>query len=264
MTLTFLGTGTSFGIPVVGCDCARCTSEDPRDRRTRHGALLHGAGGALLVDTPPELRLQLLRAGGPRVDAVWFTHGHADHTHGIDDLRALNVGRSGPLPAFANPDGVAMLRERFGYIFGESGRPQGRERPWVRLITIDDRAPVRVIGHELAPLSLPHGDMQTMGFRVGGLGYVPDAHEVPGETVRELRGVDTLVLCALWYGRPHPAHLNVERAVEVAGAIGARVTYLTHLTHRVGHAELCERLPESVRPAYDGLVVRVGTEAGDR
>lgn len=103
-----------------------------------------------------------------------------------------------------------------------------------------------------------------MGFRVGGLGYVPDAHEVPGETVRELRGVDTLVLCALWYGRPHPAHLNVERAVEVAGAIGARVTYLTHLTHRVGHAELCERLPESVRPAYDGLVVRVGTEAGDR
>ncbi|HUG02370.1 MAG TPA: MBL fold metallo-hydrolase [Longimicrobiales bacterium] len=264
MRLTFLGTGTSFGVPVVGCDCARCASTDPRDRRTRHGALLDGADGTLLIDTPPELRLQLLRAGTRRVDAIWFTHGHADHTHGIDDLRALNVGGMGPLPAFANADGAAMLRERFGYIFGDSEEPRGRARPWVNLNTIDDAAPRRIAGHVVAPLSLPHGDMETMGFRVGGLGYVPDAQEVPAEIVRALRGVDTLVLCALWYGKPHPAHLNIERAVNVAADVGARITYLTHLTHRVGHADLCERLPGWVRPAHDGLVVSIDPPSEDQ
>ncbi|HSM37574.1 MAG TPA: MBL fold metallo-hydrolase [Longimicrobiales bacterium] len=258
MTLAFLGTGTSFGIPVPGCDCPRCTSADPRDRRTRHGALVRGESGTLLVDTPPELRLQLLRAEAPRVDAVWFTHGHADHTHGIDDLRALNVGRDGPLPAFANVDGAAMLVERFAYIFGERGRPTGRARPWVDLSIVDSAAPIEAAGFDVAPLSLPHGDMETLGFRIDGLGYLPDAHDVPPDVVDALRGVDVLVLCALWFGRPHPAHLNIERAVEVAEDVGARITYLTHLTHRESHADLCERLPPAVRPAYDGLSVAVG------
>jgi phosphoribosyl 1,2-cyclic phosphate phosphodiesterase len=257
LTLTFLGTGTSFGVPVIGCDCARCTSEDPRDRRTRHGALIQAEGGALLIDTPPELRLQLLSVGAPRIDAVWFTHGHADHSHGIDDLRAVNAARPGPLPAFANADGAAMLAERFGYIFGSSDRPSGRSRPWVQLSIVRGNEPVSAAGFEVAPLSLPHGDMETLGFRIGRLGYVPDAHEVPPPVVEALRGIEVLVLCALWYGRPHPAHLNIERAVDVASAVGAPMTYLTHLTHRTGHAELCERLPPSVRPAHDGLSVSI-------
>lgn len=257
MTLTFLGTGTSFGVPVVGCDCPRCTSADPRDRRTRHGALVQADGKALLIDTPPELRLQLLRAGAPKIDAVWFTHGHADHSHGIDDLRAVNAGRPGPLPAFANPDGAAMLAERFSYIFGEAGRPRGRSRPWVDLRLVEGEGPVEAAGFRVAPLSLPHGDMHTLGFRIGDLGYVPDAQDVPRGVIEALGGVDVLVLCALWFGRPHPAHLNVERAVELAAEVGARMTYLTHLTHRTSHEELCRRLPESVRPAHDGLAVRI-------
>lgn len=262
MRLTFLGTGTSFGIPVVGCDCPRCRSEDPRDRRTRHGALVSADGATLLVDTPPELRLQLLRASVDDVDAVWFTHGHADHTHGIDDLRALTARSNGPLPAYANPDGAEMLRGRFDYIFGEPERPGGRARPWVRLSTVTDDAPIRIAGFDVAPLSLPHGDMSTMGFRIDRLGYVPDAEDVPPRVVDALKGVDVLVLCALWYGRPHPAHLNIERAVEVADAVGARRTYLTHLTHREAHEDLCDRLPPHVRPAHDGLEVLVGLGGG--
>lgn len=215
----------------------------------------------MLVDTPPELRLQLLRAGVHGVDAVWFTHGHADHTHGIDDLRAMTARRGAPLPAFANSDGAAMLRERFGYVFGE-GQPRGRARPWLALESIPEGEDVRVAGLTISPLALPHGEMETAGFRVGALGYLPDAQDVPESVIGALDGVEILVLCALWYGPPHPAHLNVERAVEVAERVGARVTYLTHLTHRVGHAALCESLPDSVRPAHDGLVVPVPDAEG--
>ena len=260
MTLRFLGTGTSFGIPVLGCDCPRCTSRDPRDRRTRHGALLESEHGSrtLLVDTPPELRLQLLDAGVSNLDAVWFTHEHADHTAGMDDLRAFSAHGRAPVDAYAAEPVARVLRRRFSYIFDPSVRPPaGTTKPEIRLRTFEPFVEREIAGFRMLPLPVPHGDTDSYGFRVGGLGYLADAQEVPARVRAALAGVRVLVLSALWYGNPHPTHMTVEEAVEVAREIAAPRTYLVHLTHRVSHAELEERLPPGVAPAHDGLTVQV-------
>jgi phosphoribosyl 1,2-cyclic phosphate phosphodiesterase len=254
--LTFLGTGTSFGVPVVGCDCAACTSDDPRDRRTRHGAIVDLEGSRLLVDTPPELRLQLLAAGVDRIDAVWFTHVHADHIHGIDDLRVFTV-RRGDMPAYVPAEYLETMKQHFTYIFDdEIEPPQGSSKPRIRLEGFADEA-VRIFGEDFVPVRVPHGGVSVYGFRIGALGYVTDGKRLPDAALNTLRGVDTLVLNALWFGRPHASHFNIEEAIEASRAVGARRTYLTHLTHRVTHAELLERLPEGVFPAFDGLVVEI-------
>jgi len=256
--LRFLGTGTSFGIPVVGCDCRTCTSEDPRDARTRHAAVLEQDGRRLLVDTPPELRLQLVRAGIREIDAVWYTHCHADHTHGVDDLRAFSVRRARPLHVYASGPCVGNLASRFDYIFDAAIRPiDGTTKPEARLCTLEAYQPVEVAGFPMLPLPVPHGPVEVLGFRVGELGYITDAKCLPEATHRALEGVRVLVLNALWYGKPHPTHFTVEEAVAVAERIGAEVTYLTHLSHRVRHADLEADLPPAVRPAHDGLVVEV-------
>ena len=258
MKLTFLGTGTSFGVPVIGCDCDACTSDDPRDRRTRHGALVETGAGRLLVDTPPELRLQLLAAGVGRVDALWFTHIHADHVHGLDDVRAFTA-RGGEMPAYVPQEYGRTLEKHFQYIFDESYQPpKGSSKPRVRLIEFDVGETLDIVGRDFVPVRVPHGDCSVYGFRAGDLGYVTDGKSLPPEAIEILRGVDVLVLNALWFGRPHPSHFNIEEAVEAARVVGARRTYLTHLTHRVTHRELLDRLPEGVFPAYDGLSVEVG------
>jgi phosphoribosyl 1,2-cyclic phosphate phosphodiesterase len=255
--LTFLGTGTSFGIPVIGCECAACSSDDPRDRRTRHGAIVETEQGRLLVDTPPELRLQLLAARVANIDAVWFTHVHADHVHGIDDLRVFTV-RRGDMPAYVPTEYVDEIHGHFRYIFDDSIRPpMGSSKPRVRVHGFEPGRPVRLVGRDFVPIRVPHGKVSVYGFRVGGLGYVTDAKSLPLEALETLRGVDVLVLNALWFGKPHGSHFNIEEAVEAAREVGARRTFLTHLTHRVTHAELLERLPEGVMPAYDGLTVEV-------
>jgi len=256
--LTFLGTGTSFGIPVVGCNCEVCSSEDQRDRRSRHAALLRNGETAILIDTPPDLRSQLLREGITRVDAVWFTHDHADHTHGIDDLRVFSARLRQHLPAFASPDTADSLRRKFAYIFDSGYRPpEGTTKPEIRLQPFDPAAPVAIAGLEFTPLPVPHGDMLAWGFRCGELGYITDAKLLPPEVVSALQGVQVLVLNALWFGRPHPTHFNVEEAISTADQVGARRTYLTHLTHRLRHSDLLERLPQHVRPAYDGLTIQI-------
>lgn len=258
MKLTFLGTGTSFGVPVVGCDCEACTSDDPRDRRTRHGALLEMDGGTVLVDTPPELRLQLLSAGVEVVDAVWFTHVHADHTHGIDDLRVFTARRRRDLPAFVPREYEDLLRTRFRYIFDDGYRPPaGTTKPEIRLFPFGPSEPVTVVGHRFEPLAVPHGPVTVYGFRVGDLGYVTDGKCLPDEALETLSGVRVLVLNALWFGRPHPTHFNVEEAVEAARTVGAERTFLIHLTHRVRHQELVDRLPDGILPAYDGLSIEI-------
>jgi phosphoribosyl 1,2-cyclic phosphate phosphodiesterase len=256
--LTFLGTGTSFGVPVVGCDCPVCTSGDPRDRRTRHGALVDTGSGRVLVDTPPELRLQLLEAGVDGLDAVWFTHVHADHVHGIDDLRIFTVRGGDDMEAWIGGEYRDHLAGYFRYIFDDAVRPvQGSAKPRVRLRELEVGRPVEIAGRSFLPVEVPHGPVRVYGFRVGGLGYITDGKRLPPATLEALRGVDVLVLNALWFGRPHAAHFNVEEAVEAARAVGARRTFLTHITHRVSHAELLERLPDGVAPAYDGLTVEV-------
>lgn len=258
MKIRFLGTGTSFGVPVVGCRCEVCRSDDPRDARTRHGLLVEREGRRLLVDTPPELRLQLLEADVRRVEDVWITHPHADHVHGVDDLRIFTLRSERPLRVHAAEEHVEELRSRFRYIFeGEADPPPGSTVPDLELVTFRDRRPVEAAGMELTPVALPHGSFRSFGFRTGDLAVLVDGKRIPEDAVDLLEGVDVLVLNALWIGNPHPAHFNVEEAVEAARRLGARRTFLTHLTHRVRHRELAERLPPGVRPAHDGLEVEL-------
>ncbi|HSK21196.1 MAG TPA: MBL fold metallo-hydrolase [Longimicrobiales bacterium] len=260
MRLRFLGTGTSFGVPVIGCGCEVCTSADPRDRRTRHAALLESDDGTrrILIDTPPELRLQLLRAGVSRIDAVWFTHDHADHTHGIDDLRVFSARLRQSLPAYADPVTATSLRTKFRYIFDDDYRPPvGTTKPEIRMHAFDPDGPVSVAGFDMTPLRVPHGDTSVFGFRTGPLGYITDAKVIPPAARAALAGVRVLVLNALWAGNPHPTHFNVEEAVAAAHEIGAERTFLIHMTHRLRHETLAGTLPRGVEPAWDGLVVDI-------
>ena len=266
LRLTFLGTGTSFGVPVVGCHCAVCGSEDPKDRRTRHSAIISWEdGGTVLIDTPPELRLQLVRERVDRVDAVWFTHPHADHLHGIDDLRIFSVRSQTSVPAFASADSRAVLEQRFDYIFDPKVRSEaGSSKPEISLHTLRPGHPETLAGHRFLPVEVPHGSLRVLGFRVGDLGYITDAKQLPSETLSALGGVRVLVLNALWWGNPHPTHFNVEEAVEVAQNLGSERTFLTHLTHRVSHKSLVDRLPPGVFGAYDGLTVEIPDTPGAR
>lgn len=259
MRLTFLGTGTSFGVPQIGCPCAVCHSADPRDRRSRCAVVIEGDQGTrLLVDTPPELRLQALACGIDRVDAVCFTHDHADHIHGIDDLRAFTVRRSASLPMYGPADTLERLAARFRYIFDDRIRPlPGTSKPEGRPIPLRDGERVMIGELEVEAIAVPHGPVTVFGYRAGPLAYVTDAKVVPPETIARLRGVEVLVLNAL-FRRAHPTHLSVDEAVAVAREVGARETWLTHLTHESSHADLAASLPPGIAPAYDGLVITVG------
>jgi phosphoribosyl 1,2-cyclic phosphate phosphodiesterase len=244
MKLTFLGTGTSFGIPVPGCGCAVCGSDDPRNQRTRHGLLLEQEGRRLLVDTPPELRLQLVAAGADTLDGVFITHAHADHVHGIDDLRAFTTRMEERLPVFLASEYEKELRTRFAYFWGPDARSSpGTSVPGLELVTFEDRDRIEVAGFDLDVVAFPHGWFRSYGFRVGDLPL--------------LRGVRVLVINALWFGNPHPTHFNVEEAVAAAARLDAGTTYLTHLTHRLDHSDMEARLPPTVRPAWDGLTIDV-------
>lgn len=259
MRLTFLGTGTSFGVPQIGCDCAVCRSEDPRDRRTRSGALVEVGDRTLLIDTPPELRLQLVRARPRRLDAVLYTHEHADHIAGIDDLRMFSVRQRAAVPLYGPPETLERLRTSFGYIFDDAVRAyEGTSKPSLELHPLEPGVEVDVGGVCVLPLAFRHGHIRVYGYRIGGLGYLTDVKTVPEPERDRLRGVDVLVINALW-DRPHPTHLSIPEAIETARDLGARRTYLTHLTHETGHDALAARLPPGIEPAYDGLTVEVRT-----
>lgn len=258
MRLRFLGTGTSFGIPVIGCECEVCRSPDPHDHRSRHAAILEDGGRRILIDTPPELRLQLLQAGVQDVDAVWYTHHHADHTHGVDDLRVFSMRSGAPVPVYGSQECLDYLADKFDYVFDQNVTPlDGTTKPEGELRVVRPYEEVEIAGFRVLPLPVPHGPIESYGFRTGGLGYITDAKSLPPATREALEGVDVLVLNALWFGMEHPSHFNVEEAVEVALDIGARRTYLTHISHLASHRELEERLPPEVRPSYDGLVVEI-------
>lgn len=258
MKLTFLGTGTSFGVPQIGCRCAVCGSPDPRDKRTRVGALVEADTGArLLIDTPPELRLQLIAAGIDRVDAVLFTHDHADHTHGLDDIRAISNRRDAPLEMYGPGDSLARLASRFPYIFDDSIRAlPGTSKPEGRAIPLEAGIPTEIAGVAVLPVAVPHGQVTVFGYRIGPLGYVTDAKTLSDEAVERFKGVTVLVLNAL-FRTGHPTHLSIPEAIRVATSIGAERTYLTHLTHDNFHADLEAELPRGMAPAFDGLTVRI-------
>lgn len=252
MRLTILGSGSSHGAPVIACGCATCTSDDPRNHRTRASALVEVGGRALLIDTAPELRLQAVRAGLRRIDAVLYTHFHADHVHGIDDLKAFNAVLGGPLPCYGNAQTDTVLRQRFDYAFAGT--------PWVGLIphltfeVVDD--PFKLLGVPVTPVDLQHGRIRSCGWRIGGLAYLTDANGIPVCSLERLHGLDLLVIDGL-REHPHPTHFSIGEAIAVARDLRARRTLLTHLNHDVEYRRVTECLPDGVGLAYDGLVAEL-------
>jgi phosphoribosyl 1,2-cyclic phosphate phosphodiesterase len=255
-TLTFLGTGTSSGIPIIGCDCAVCTSYDPRDKRSRTSAVITFHDRTYLIDTSTELRIQAIATGLTHIDAVLMTHAHADHVSGIDDLRRFNELNQAHLPLYADPSTAAQLRERYAYAFTDmfpfyGGKPD--------LILHEFDGPFAPFDAEIVPIPVLHGRSVVYGFRFDRLAYVTDAKEVPSESMELLRGLDVLVLNAL-RERPHPTHLSLAEAVAVIEELKPRQAYLVHLSHELSHADASRQLPAGIEVAYDGLTVEVEVE----
>jgi phosphoribosyl 1,2-cyclic phosphate phosphodiesterase len=250
--LTFLGTGTSNGIPVIGCACAVCTSTDPRDKRTRTSAVVRHGGRTYLIDTATELRLQAVAIGLDHIDAVLMTHAHADHTGGFDDLRRFNELSQCHLPVYASPATAAQLRERNAYAFTDhfpfyGGKPD--------LILHEFDGPFEACGNPILPIPVMHGRMEVHGFRFGDLAYVTDAKEIPQSSLDLLTDLDVLVLNAL-RERPHATHLSIGEAVEVIALLKPKRAFLVHLCHEVGHAAASALVPPGIEIAFDGLTVR--------
>lgn len=259
VTATLLGTGTSTGIPVIGCRCRVCTSADPRDQRSRAACYVDVGGCGLLIDAGPDLRAQALREALPRVDAVLVTHHHFDHVAGLDDLRPYFFRERAPIPCYAPPSTAAVLRERFQYIFADGSYPGV---PQLQLCEVEAAFDVVCRGDGAAapvtvqPVPVYHGDLPMYGYRIGRFAYLTDTSRIPERSFDLLRGLDVLVLDAL-RREPHPTHYSIDEAVAVARRIGARQTYFTHMTHSVLHAEEDAALPPGINLAYDGLQVRV-------
>jgi phosphoribosyl 1,2-cyclic phosphate phosphodiesterase len=255
MKITFLGTGTSHGVPMIGCACATCRSTDPRDSRLRPSiyveAAPNDAGAKLLVDAGPDLRQQALRHRIGRVDAILFTHGHADHILGIDDVRRFNAVMDGPMPCYGDAATLDDIRRTFGYAFAPPAA-KGGGLPQLDLREI--RSPVTVGDLEIRPVPLFHGDRPILGFRFGNAAYLTDCSRLADEAWGMLGGLDVLVLDAL-RERPHPTHFSLSEAIDTAARIGAARTFFTHMCHDLAHASTSARLPAGMALAYDGLIL---------
>ena len=250
-TITFLGTGTSTGVPVVGCRCAVCTSTDARNTRLRQSVKIEANGKHFLIDTTPDLRLQLLKFPMPRLDFVLFTHSHADHMMGLDDIRPFNFRQREPIHAYANPMTAKAVRRAFSYIWNES--QIGGGKPQLDLHEIGET--FSHDGIDITPIPVHHGDWTILGFRIGKFAYITDTNGIPDESMRLLEGVEILALDGLRPSPRHPTHFTISEAVEAAQRIGTRETWLIHLAHEVDHATVDATLPEGVKLAWDGLVL---------
>lgn len=250
--LLFLGTGTSVGVPMVGCGCPTCTGGDPRDNRSRTSVVLGLPGGTLLIDTTPDLRSQLLRERIGMVDAVLYTHDHVDHVYGLDDVRPLCFLSGRILPLYCEERVERRIRRAFDYAFEAAPAPGGG----VPRVTFEriTTAPFEVLGARVIPLRLRHGTFDVLGFRFGNLAYCTDTNGIPDDTWPLLEGLDILVLDCL-RDRRHPTHFSLEESLAVAARVGARRTLLVHMSHDVRHADMSARLPPGVELAHDGLEV---------
>jgi phosphoribosyl 1,2-cyclic phosphate phosphodiesterase len=259
ITLTVLGSGTSVGVPVIGCDCEVCRSPDPRDRRLRPSVLVSYQEGTrlrnVLIDTTPDFRQQALQAGLRTLDAILYTHAHADHIMGLDDVRPFNYRREDRIPVYAARDTLGRLEQVFPYAFhGEVRHPGGSPRVAGHAL---DGGPIELFGLSFQPIPLKHGPLDVLGFRFGRAAYLTDHSEIPSESLALLRGLDVLFLDAL-RDEPHPMHSTVEQALLWVRELQPRQAYFTHICCRLPHQQTNERLPPHVELAYDGLKVSAG------
>jgi len=250
VTVTLLGTGTSQGVPVIGCDCAVCRSDDQRDKRLRTAALLEVAGRRVAIDCGPDFRQQMLRAQVHSLDAILLTHEHNDHIIGMDDVRPFNFMHWTDMPVYASGRVISELRRRFAYVFAEQPYPGA---PMIRLEEISKEHPFEVGDLQVTPVEVMHGRLPVLGFRVGAFAYITDVRTISDAEQEKLRDLDVLVLSALHH-REHHSHLNLEQALALIDRLRPRRAYLTHMSHRMGrHAEINPTLPPGVELGYDGL-----------
>ena len=253
--LIFLGSGTSTGVPVLGCDCEVCNSDDPRNQRTRPSVLFQFPAGNLIIDTSPEMRIQLLRAKVGRIHAIAYTHYHVDHLFGLDDARLFPKYLGGPVPVYCEPATEEVIRRVFSYAFHEHAVAlPGGHIPKLDFASIFPGVRFQVLGQTLLPIRLEHGRFQVLGFRVGDLAYCTDVSRIPEESWPHLEGLDILILDALRH-ETHPTHFNLAEALDAVSRLKPKRTFLTHLSHGFDHAKTESILPRDVRLAYDGLAL---------
>lgn len=251
-TLEFLGTGTSTGVPIPGCSCEVCRSRDPHDKRHRASVLVRRGARNLVIDTGPEFRVQCLRAGVMNLDAVLYTHDHADHLNGIDDVRCYSFFKDKALPVWGSAETLAAIRSRFDYIWNHvqvgGGLPD---------ITLREASgPFEVLGVKVTPIPIKHGKLDILGYRIGDLAYMTDVSAVPDSSLPLLEGLGTMIIsCVRW--RFHRTHLNIAGAKRLHRLIRPRQTLLTHLTHYLSHKDLIGIFPIDMTPAYDGMKVDI-------
>ncbi|MCF0219192.1 MAG: MBL fold metallo-hydrolase [Muribaculaceae bacterium] len=252
MKITFLGTGTSIGVPVIGCNCEVCRSRDPRDKRLRSCVLVQTQGRGILIDCGPDFRYQMLRAGAPPINAVLLTHSHYDHVGGLDDMRPY-THRHPNMPVFCSPDVADDIRNRLPYCFAENPYP-GTPSFALNEVTAEADS-ILVEGLPVTPLAVMHGRLPILGWRIGPFAYITDASFIPDETFDRLHGIDTLVINAL-REKPHPAHFNFDQALAAIDRIAPRRAYLTHFAMEAGlHAAIAAHFPATVLPAHDTLTL---------
>lgn len=256
ITLEFLGTGTSSGVPIIGCPCDVCTSTDPHDKRLRASAMIRTEGKHILIDTSPDLRQQMLRSVPPRIDAVLYTHMHSDHTAGVDDIRPFNFRQEARIPAWLPKNAVHDFQQRFGYTL-EPIRQRYGTVPNLDMYAIDSSKPFRTADVEITPIPILHGLLPILGYRIGNLAYLTDVHTVPDDSYPLLEGVEVLVTTALKKEEIF-GHMNLDQALSFIERVAPKRAYLSHVGHQLGReSEIAPLLPDNVTLAYDGLVIEV-------
>lgn len=252
MKVTFLGTGTSQGVPLIGCDCNVCTSADKRDNRLRSSIWIQTPETSVVIDSGPDFRYQMLRAGVKKLDAIVYTHGHKDHVAGMDDVRAYNFFTDKPVELYATKETEETLKREFSYVFSGDNYPG---IPRVNVTRIDKDNEFIINDLTFIPILVKHMHMDVLGFRIGDFTYITDANYIPNAEIDKINGSKTLVLNALRHAK-HPSHYTLEEAIEVAQSVGATNTYFTHISHQLGkHSDIEHQLPEGIHLSYDGLTL---------